>query len=86
MRDDAKAQPGKLGDVMLHETAVAWIREQERRTLPKRPWEETPEKFATRLKGIVAKLNADCDVESLCRDLPSRVQHLYEKKGRKLST
>ena len=86
MRDDAKVQPGKLGDLMLHETAVSWIRERERKTLPKRPWEETPEQFATRLKGVVADIDAECDVEGLCRKLPGRVQELYEKKGRKLKT
>ena len=51
---------------------------------PKRPWEESPEQFATRLKGVVAKLNAGYDVEGLCRELPGRLQDLYEKKGRKL--
>ena len=30
MRDDASVQPGHLADLMLHETAVAWIRRQER--------------------------------------------------------
>ena len=36
------------------------------------------------MKGVVAKINAECDVEGLCRELPGRVQELYEKRGRKL--
>ena len=85
MRDDAAVQPGKLSELMLHETAVAWIRKLEARTIPKRPWEETAEAFATRLKGIVAKINKEYDVEGLCRGLPKRIQKLYEKRGGKLS-
>ena len=39
--DDAARQAAKLGDIVLHETAVSWIRFVERRTLPKKPWAET---------------------------------------------
>ena len=70
---------------MLHETAVAWIRALERKTLPVRPWEEAPIEFAARLKGIVAKINAEYDVEGLCRELPCRVASLHAKHGRKLA-
>jgi hypothetical protein len=84
MRDDAAVQPGKLSDCMLHETTVAWIRNLERRTLPAKPWEETPEEFGTRLKGIVLKINQKYKVENLCRELPQRVDTLYKKKGGKL--
>ena len=84
MRDDAAVQPGKLSDLMLHETAVAWIRRMERQTLPKRPWEESAESFATRLKRIVAKVNAKHDLDGLCRSLPARVDKLLAKHGGKL--
>ena len=33
---DARGQPGKMGDVLLHETAVAWIRAELSKTLPKK--------------------------------------------------
>ena len=84
MRDNAAVQPGKLSDLMLHETAVAWIRKLERTTLPKRAWEESTDAFASRLKGIVAKINQKHDVDGLCRELPTRVDKLREKQGGKL--
>ena len=37
MNDDASVQPGKLGDCLLHETAVAWSRRLEWQTLPLAP-------------------------------------------------
>ena len=80
----AAVQPGKLGDLMLHETAVAWIRNKERTTLPTRPWEETPVQLGTRLKRIASEINAEHDVVGLCRELPARVAQLRLKKGRKL--
>ena len=57
MGHDASAQPGHLSDLMFHETAVAWARKQEGQTLPRRPWEETADDFATRLKRIAAAIN-----------------------------
>ena len=36
--DDASRQPGKCGDIMIHETAVRWIRFEEKRSLPRKPW------------------------------------------------
>ena len=41
--DNASEQLGKCGDLLLHETVVSWIRKRERRTLPRKPWEETDE-------------------------------------------
>ena len=81
MKDDASVQPGKLSDLLLHETAVAWIRKKERTTLPKEPWKETPDALATRLKDITAKVNRTHKVENLCRELPARIATLYKKKG-----
>ena len=84
MQDDASVQPGQMGDLMLHETAVAWIRKLESATLPKRPWDEDANAFGARLKEIVAKINKMHDTESLCRELPERVEKLFEKKDGKL--
>ena len=36
MGDNCGMQPGQLGDVLLHETAVAWVRRRERQTVPTR--------------------------------------------------
>ena len=51
-KDDAGMQPGNLQEVMLHETAVSWIRRREALNRMTKPWEETPEQFATRLKVV----------------------------------
>ena len=67
--DDASAQPGHLQEVMLHETAVTWLRLSSEASLPKRSWEETPQAFATRLRQCCAQINAELDVEGLCRAL-----------------
>ena len=80
----AAVQPGKLGDLMLRETAVAWVRNKERTTLPTRPWEETPVQLAARLKRIAIEINAEHDVAGLCRELHALVEQLRLKKGRKL--
>ena len=84
MGDCAAVQPGKLSDCLLHETAVAWIRDKERKTLPREPWRETSEQFSRRLKDIVAKINSTFDVGGLCQQLPRRVEQLYSKEGGKL--
>ena len=78
MGERAAAQPGKLSDCLLHDTAVSWIRMQERKTLPRRPWLETNVQFSRRLKGIVAKINNTYDVAGLCRE------QLFVKAGGKL--
>ena len=43
MGDDAGKQPGSLQEVLLHETAVAWIRRRLACTVPVNCWEETRE-------------------------------------------
>ena len=45
MGDDAGAQPGTLAQLLLHETAVAWVRARQTITTPKKPWTETREAF-----------------------------------------
>ena len=84
MGDSAAVQPGKLSDCLLHETAVAWITDKERNTLPRQSWRETNEQFSRRMKGIVAKINSAFDVTGLCQQLPCRVEQLYSKQGSKL--
>ena len=49
--DDASEQPGNLQEVLLHETAVSWVRRREATTRPATPWKETVEEF-----GIAAKV------------------------------
>ena len=82
--DSAAVQPGKLSDLLLHETAVAWIREKLGRTLPARPWEESSKQLVTRLKRIAAHINKEHDVAGLCMGLPARVELLRQRGGGKL--
>ena len=78
---DASVQPGQLQEVMLHETAVSWMRDRLTKTLPKRCWEETLEAYRARLKACAAQINSACDVDGLCRVLPSRVMELDRRQG-----
>ena len=82
--DDASAQPGHMQEVMLHETAVSWLRRRLTESLPTREWEETPEAFGARLRAACADVNATLNVEGLCNDFPKRVQLLIDSKGGRL--
>ena len=83
--DNASAQPGNLQEVMLHETAVSWIRHQEGQTRPKEPWLESLEDYTSRMKGIAQDINNRLNVEGLCRALPKRVAKVIEAKGDRIS-
>ena len=50
----------------------------------RRPWTESRAQFATRLKRIVATINANYDVDGLCREMPMRIPELIKKEGSKL--
>ena len=84
-KDDAGRQPGNLQEVLLHETAVSWIRRREALNRMTKPWEETPEQFATRLKGVVQEINDTLNVEGLCRAFKQRVQKLVDRVGDRIS-
>ena len=82
--DDAIIQPARSGDLWLHETAIAWVRNRLRRTLPQEPWHETEEDFASRLKAAAEYVNSTYDVDGLCRQMPRRMRDLVHKtKGDK---
>jgi hypothetical protein len=83
--DDASVQPGHLQEIMLHETAVSWLRHRLTTTVPTKAWEETPLAFATRLRQCCAEINSTLDVDGLCRDFPNRIQKLVDKKGGRLA-
>ena len=81
-----RAQPPDLADVLLHETAVSWLRRQEEQTRPTRPWEETPQKLAARLQQGVSRINKEFDVRGLCMELPGRLSLLvYDTCGDRLA-
>ena len=83
--DDASAQPGKMQEVLLHETAVSWIRYRESQTRPKEPWLETVPQFTTRMQGIARDINSKLKVENLCRALPKRLRQLKEERGDRIN-
>ena len=82
--DEGWRQPGKLADVLLHETAVAWIRKKEETCRTTTPWTETVVEFSTRLKQIVQEINTTHDVDGLCRQFPRRLQELEDREGDRL--
>lgn len=82
--ENASVQPGNMQDVLLHETAVSWIRARETRTRPEQPWKESPKDFGVRLRAICHDINKNCDVEGLCRQLPERLQEVVDRQGDRL--
>ena len=65
--EDTHEQLGACADVLLHETAVAWIRDGLSKCVPKNPWKETRQQYAARLRYVVADCNDCHDVEGFCR-------------------
>ena len=82
---DASNQPGKLGDWLLHETTVSWIRNREKKLRPKEPWKESVADFAVRMKSICADINNTCKVEQLCNDVPKRLKELKDAEGDRIN-
>ena len=83
--DDASQQPGKLQEVMLHETAVAWMRLRLTKTLPKHAWTETEDEYRARLKLCAAYINENYNVAGLCKGLPKRLATLKEREGDRIA-
>ena len=81
MGDDASNQPGDLKDLMLHETAVAWLTNRLKVTTPAKAWEETAEAFGTRLKAATDYVNDEYNLENLQRELPERLVKLANQGG-----
>ena len=82
--DDAHLQPGRLQELMLHETAVSWIRLRLSRCVPAKPWEESHDAYTAGLKNIVDDINSTLDVDGLCRGLLKRISALVEQEGGRL--
>ena len=82
---DASVQPGTLQELMLHETAVSWMRTRLAQTVPKKAWEEAVDSYGTRLKASAAFINAHYNVAKLCEDLPKRLETLQERCGDRLA-
>ena len=78
-KEGPRAQPPDIGDVLLHETSVSWLRRAEERCRPKVPWQETRKQFAARFQRCVKDINKDYDVLGLCKELPERLQMLVKE-------
>ena len=81
MGDDGSLQPGDLKDLMLHETAVAWLTNRLKVTTPAEPWDETVEKFGARLKAATEFVNTHYNLENLQNELPERLVKLADRQG-----
>ena len=77
-------QPGSLQDVLLHETAVSWLRYRLPISTPTNCWQETREEYGRRLKRCCEEVNKTCDVEGLCQGYPKRMKLLQQKQGGRL--
>ena len=84
MGDSAAVQPGHMQEVMLHETAVAWIRCRLTKTTPSKSWLESRDAYEARLKRVVASINVELDVKGLCFKLPDRLGRLIAAGGGRL--
>ena len=84
MGDNAVMQPGSLQDVLLHETAVSWLRHRLSRSTPAKCWQESREEYARRLKRCCEEGNKECDAEGLCKGLPKRMKLLQDTDGDRL--
>ena len=73
------AQPPDVADVVLHETAISWLRREEAESRPVAPWNETPEELEKRLQQAVARINKDFNVRGLCMEFPDRLHDLANK-------
>ena len=82
--ENAVRQPGSLQDVLLHETAVSWLRHRLSRSTPAKCWLESREDYGRRLKRCCEEVNKECDVEALCKGLPKRMKLLQERAGDRL--
>ena len=81
MGGNASAQPGHMQEVVLHETAVSWIRLRLAATVHSKPWLETRGEYASRLRRVVDDINTSLDVEGLCKGLLKSLDLVIEAKG-----
>ena len=83
--DDATTQSPDMGDVLLHETAVAWFRKRMRKEKPTGdPWNETPQAWERRAYRAVQHINEHFHVAALCREFPGRLRTLVDSDGERL--
>ena len=83
---DASTQPPDIPDLLLHETAVGWIRNY----LRKHPFARSgtldvqEARLRKLLKQCADHINAHYDVDRLCDRFPARLQEMIDKGGQRL--
>lgn len=83
--EDARVQSPDMGDILLHETAVAWFRKRMQKERPATaPWQETPQAWDRRARRVVQHINENFDVASLCRQFPQRLRAVVDSGGERL--
>ena len=83
--DNAAEQAPDMGDLLLHETAVAWFRAKMRRTKPTVvPWEETRAQWAARASRCVKAINSEYNAKGLCSEFPGRLRKCIDNGGERL--
>ena len=81
MGEDASKQSGDAQEVMLHETAVALHRRRLALSLPPKPWLESRELYASRLKEQAAFSNHRYNMEGLCKEFPTCLAKVIANDG-----
>ena len=85
--NDATMQAPDMGDMLLHETAVSWVRGKLLRLKPRAlPWEETEARWSKRMQTAVQLVNAEYDAQGLCRAFPERLRKCVAAGGGRLRT
>ena len=76
---NAAEQAPDMGDLLLHETAVAWFRGKMRRTKPTVvPWEETRAQWAARASRCVKAINSEYNAKGLSAECLGRLRKCME--------
>ena len=82
---DAQVQSADMGDLLLHETAVAWFRARMKKARPAAlPWEETRAQWKARADRCVQSISVECDVLGLCNEFPGRLRACIARGGYRL--
>ena len=84
--EDASQQPPDIPDLLLHETAIGWVRNYMR----KHPFDRSGslDDQENRLRSLLSEcashINAEYDVDGLCYRFPGRLQEMIDKQGERL--
>ena len=86
MGDDASAQPPDVPDVLLHETVAGWVKNFLKKQHFNRvdSLERSKERLVSLMDECKRHINAEYNVDGLCRSFPTRLQELVDAKGARL--